>query len=176
MFLGTCVTIGMDYISDIAQWRAYCAIEDTLVRGRFSLRGSELGWTKSWMLNLGLGEENAAKCKMRLGLNLRTYKLYAKLRFRTEPLSPFDIGEGLSCAGKLPLPLYVLPMLRSIPLRIEYRLRINTSKPTFAMRKQYPEKKVQLTTGLGAVDLSLDELNFCLEWDEQSPLWVSSTL
>ncbi len=92
--------------------------------GRFSLRGSELGWAKSWMLNLGsyacvlstscsasgsmqcniaagLGEENTAKFKLRLGLNLKTQKAYAKLRFRTEPISPFDIGEGVSCAGKV---------------------------------------------------------------------------
>lgn len=33
----------MDYLSDISQWRSYCAIEDTFVQGRFSLRGSELG-------------------------------------------------------------------------------------------------------------------------------------
>lgn len=33
--------------------------------------------------------------------------------------------------------------------------------------------QVFVTTGIGAVSLSLDELNFCLEWDEKSPLWVS---
>eukprot|EP00981_Chlorochromonas_danica_P015396 scaffold12006_cov162-Ochromonas_danica.AAC.1 len=179
MLMGACVTLGLDYLSDIAQWRSYCTIEDSLVRGRFSLRGSELGWAKSWLLNLGLGEENAAKLKLRLGLNLKSYKLYAKLRFRTEPISPFDIGEGLSCAGKLPLPLYVLPMLRSIPLRIEYRLRLNTASHTWGGGRNrnrnglspHREEVVSLSTGLGAVDLSLDELNFCLEWDEHSPLW-----
>jgi hypothetical protein len=49
----------------------------------------------------GLGEEHSAKLKLRLGLNLRTQRAYAKLRFRTEPVSPFDIGDGLSCAGKV---------------------------------------------------------------------------
>ena len=49
----------------------------------------------------GMGEEHTAKFKLRMGLNLRSYKAYAKLRFRTEPISPFDIGEGLSCAGKV---------------------------------------------------------------------------
>jgi hypothetical protein len=29
-----------------------------------------------------------------------------------------------------------------------------------------------LTTGIGTLDVSLDELNFCLEWDEKSPVWV----
>lgn len=48
-----------------------------------------------------MGEENTAKFKLRLGLNLKNYKAYAKLRFRTEPISPFDIGEGVSCAGKV---------------------------------------------------------------------------
>ena len=116
--LGACITVGMDYLSDISQWRSYCAIEDSLVKGRFSLRGSELGWAKSWLLNLGLGEENSAKFKLRLGFNLNSYKAYAKLRFRTEPISPFDIGEGVSCAGKVPLPVFLLPMLKTIPLRI----------------------------------------------------------
>ncbi len=49
----------------------------------------------------GLGEDNTAKFKLRMGINLNTYKAYARLRFRTEPISPFDIGEGLSCAGKV---------------------------------------------------------------------------
>jgi hypothetical protein len=40
---GACITLGMDYLSELAQWRAYCAVEDTIVGGRFSLRGSELG-------------------------------------------------------------------------------------------------------------------------------------
>ena len=29
------------------------------------------------------------------GLNTKTLKMYARLRFRTEPISPFDIGEGI---------------------------------------------------------------------------------
>lgn len=126
----THIPTGMDYLSDIGQWRSYCAVEDALVQGecmfmycvfvgckcaeisvnyscarcrqrccfcvlcvpchqlwlipltlcailftatstlttpyiivsylaaviklgRFSLRGSELGWAKSWLLNLG---------------------------------------------------------------------------------------------------------------------------
>ncbi|KAJ1433992.1 hypothetical protein B484DRAFT_417654 [Ochromonadaceae sp. CCMP2298] len=171
VLLGACVTLGMDYLSDLQQWRSYCAIEDSWVQGRFSLRGSELGWAKSWMLNLGLGEEQAAKFKLRVGVNLKSYKAYAKLRFRTEPMSPFDIGEGISCAGKVPLPVYMLPLLRSIPLRIEYVLRINTARPNTQALRRDPDKKIYLTTGIGTVDLSLDELNFCLEWDEKSPVW-----
>lgn len=65
----------MDYLSDLRQWRARCDVEDTLVRGRFSLRGSELGWAKSWLWNLGLGESNSAKFKLRVGLNLKNYKV-----------------------------------------------------------------------------------------------------
>jgi hypothetical protein len=30
---------------------------------------------------------------------------------------------------------------------------------------------VSLSTGIDKIDVSLDELNFCLEWDEDSPLW-----
>jgi hypothetical protein len=48
-----------------------------------------------------LGEESSAKIKLRLGLNLKNYKAYARVRFRAEPLSQYDIGEGLSCAGNL---------------------------------------------------------------------------
>ncbi len=32
--LGAMVTFGMDYMSDIGQWRSYCSIEDSLVRGK----------------------------------------------------------------------------------------------------------------------------------------------
>lgn len=41
-YLGACVTLGLDYLSDLAQWRAYCGVEDTLLRGRFSFKGSEV--------------------------------------------------------------------------------------------------------------------------------------
>jgi len=167
---GACITLGMDYMSDLRQWRTYCAVEDAIFRGRFSLRGSELGWTKSWIWNLGVGEDSTAKFKLRMGLNLKTYKVYARLRFRTEPINPFDIGEGLSCAGKIPLP-GVLPILRTVPLRIEYRLRINTPLPEFGLKKNQRTGSVSLSTGIDRVDMSLDELNFCLEWDEDSPLW-----
>lgn len=174
-------------MTDIAQWRSYCQIEDAWLRGRFSLRGSELGWAKSWLLNLGLGEQSSAMIKLRLGLNMKTQRLYAKLRFRTEPMSPFDIGDGLSCAGKLPFPLYLMPSFsRGLPLRVEYRVRINTSRGPqqnfygrgkngggSTGRGSIPYKVVTMTTGLGAVEVSLDELNVCLEWDENSPVWVS---
>ena len=103
-YLGACVTVGLDYLSDLAQWRAFCAVEDTLLHGRFSLKGSELSWAKSFHINLGLGEDAAAKFKLRCGYNLNSHKVYARLRFRAEPLSCFDIAEGISAAGKLPLP------------------------------------------------------------------------
>lgn len=176
-YLGACVTVGVDYLSDLAQWRAFCAVEDTLLHGRFSLKGSELSWAKSFYINLGLGEDAAAKFKLRCGYNLNTHKLYARLRFRAEPLSCFDIAEGLSAAGKLPLPGLV-PLLRSIPLRVEYRLRINTPSGDEAEAGRGGRRfsrasgdAVHFTTGIERVELSLDELNFCLEWDEKSPLW-----
>jgi hypothetical protein len=193
--LGTSITLGVDYLTDIAHWRSYCQIEDAWLRGRFSLRGSELGWAKAWMLNLGLGEQSTAMIKLRLGLNTKTQRLYAKLRFRTDPMSPFDIGDGLSCAGKLPLPLNLLPSLsRGLPLRVEYRMRINTCRNPdgnllsgqsaaagsykrkgdiyYGQRRQvFPSQVVSMTTGLGGIEVSLDELNFCLEWDENSPVW-----
>ena len=36
--------------------------------------------------------------------------------------------------------------------------------------------QISLSTGIDRVDLSLDELNFCLEWDERSPVWVSTSI
>ena len=49
----------------------------------------------------GLGEEQSMKLKLRLGLDLRTLRAYAKLRFRTEPISLFNIKDGLACGGKV---------------------------------------------------------------------------
>ncbi len=235
---GTGITLGCDYLSDVAHWRMYCVVEDYVVGGRFSLRGSELGWTKSWLWSLGMGEteENGAKFKLRLGLNLKTLKAYARLRFRTEPISPFglDVGEGITCVGKLPLPAGgLVPVIRHVPLRIEYRLRVNTPRDLsrsglFRRRKlfggsssgrnklsgvdldQTPDVPIEnnddggniddnhsnilesnrdhsnkdkrtnpsrydntlsFSTGIDAIELSVDELNFCLEFDEQSSMW-----
>ena len=41
----------------------YLTSKDDIVGGRFSLRGAELGWAKSWMWSLGMTEENTAKFK-----------------------------------------------------------------------------------------------------------------
>ena len=137
-------------------------------------------------------EENTAKFKMRLGLNLLTLRFNGRLRFRTEPISPFDIGEGISCAGKLPIP-GVIPILRALPSRLEYRLRINAPRQEKEIRNAIRRKNIGLSTGLHNIDVSLgernitfpplavsfrpsqiypcwigtDELNLCLEWDQQ---------
>eukprot|EP01041_Mallomonas_annulata_P010140 gene10140-21147_t len=145
----------MDYLSELGRWRFHCSVEDSIVGGRFSLRGSELGWAKSWRANMGLGEDNTVKFKLRLGYNLKSSQSYARVRFRTEPLTPFDIEEGLTCTGRLPLP-GLLPALRLVPLRVEYKFRMRTPLPAFEMTR---------------IDVSVDELNFCLEWDEWSPDW-----
>lgn len=51
-FFGACMTIGVDYLSDLAHWKMHYSVEDTYVGGRFTLRGSELGWAKSWLCNM----------------------------------------------------------------------------------------------------------------------------
>lgn len=35
----------------------------------------------------------------------------------------------------------------------------------------YVHMQIILSTGIDEVNLSLDEVNFCLEWDEKSPVW-----
>lgn len=93
-----------------------------------------------------------------------------RLRFRTESVSPFDIGDGLTCAGKVGIP-GLLHVLGSKPLRLEYLLRVRTPAPEFSIKRNDRDGLVSLSTGIDKVDISLDELNFCLEWDEDSPLW-----
>ena len=128
--------------------------KDDIVGGRFSLRGSELGWAKSWIWSVGMNDENTAKFKMRLGLNLLTLRFNGRLRFRTEPISPFDVGEGISCAGKLPIP-GVMPILRALPSKLEYRLRINAPRQEKEIRNTLRNAKIGLSTGLNNIDISL---------------------
>lgn len=85
-------------------------------------------------------------------------------------MSPFDIGDGLTCAGKVGIP-GLLHVLGSKPLRLEYLLRVRTPAPEFSIKRNDRDGLVSLSTGIDKVDISLDELNFCLEWDEESPLW-----
>ncbi|RYH21204.1 hypothetical protein EON65_21185 [archaeon] len=46
---------GLDYLSDLSLWRTHLSVEDALLRGRFFLRGSEVGWTKMWGVGGGAG-------------------------------------------------------------------------------------------------------------------------
>ena len=129
---GAAITLGLDYLTDVQHWRTHCVVEDTRTGGRFSIRGSELGWTKAWLWGLGMGDEDSgAKFKLRLGLNLKTMKAYARLRFRTQPMTPFglEIGEGISCAGKVPFPIGAfLPLFKHVPLRVEYKVRVSAPR------------------------------------------------
>lgn len=36
-----------------------------------------------------------------MGVNLNTWKAYVRLKFRTEPVSVSEVGDGISCAGKV---------------------------------------------------------------------------
>lgn len=81
-------------------------------------------------------------------------------------------NTNINTNHQLPLPLLV-PIIRDIPLRVEYRFRINAIRPLIETKKEFKDSKVILSTGVEKIDISLDELNFCLEWDEKSPLWVS---
>ena len=101
-----------------------------------------------------MNDENTAKFKMRLGLNLLTLRFNGRLRFRTEPISPFDVGEGISCAGKLPIP-GVMPILRALPSKLEYRLRINAPRQEKEVRNTLRNAKIGLSTGLNNIDISL---------------------
>lgn len=168
--LGACMTLGMDYLSELGRWRFHCSLEDSIIGGRFSLRGSELGWAKSFRVNVGMGEDNTVKFKLRVGYNLKSTQAYARVRFRTEPVTPFDIGEGLSFTGRVPLPK-IFGLFRLAPLRAEYRLRMTTPMPSLEWKRSDRDDKISFSTGIDRVDISLDELNFCLEWDESSPLW-----
>jgi hypothetical protein len=85
----------------------------------------------------------ASSFKFKFALLLINLQAYARVRFRTEPLSTFDIGEGLTCEGKIPLP-GLLPILRSIPLRVEYRLRINTPQPEFTISRGKKDGRVRI--------------------------------
>jgi len=117
-----------------------------------------------------LGEDNTVKFKLRVGYNLKTGQSYARVRFRTEPISPFDIQEGVTCTGRVPLP-GLLPVLRVVPLRVEYKFRMTTPVPSFHLTRSEKDDRISFCTGIDRIDVSVDELNFCMEWDESSPVW-----
>ena len=66
----------------------------------------------------------------------------------------------------------LLHVLGSKPLRLEYLLRVRTPAPELSIKRNDRDGLVSISTGIDKIDISLDELNFCLEWDEDSPLWV----
>lgn len=62
--------------------------------------------------------------------------------------------------------------MRTLPLRVEYRSRIQIPQLRQMYERRSLDSIVSLSTGLDRVDVSLEELNLCLEWDERSPVWV----
>ena len=41
-FWGACATLGMDYLTDLAQWRLHCMIEDAFIGGTAFLATVEI--------------------------------------------------------------------------------------------------------------------------------------
>lgn len=163
--LGANIELGMEYVGNSKCWRTLCTVEDAMLHGRFSLRGNEVSWTKSWIKGLGDDDDLKAKFKVRLVMNLQTLQTSMRLRLRSS-YKPFDLGDGIMCGGSVPLPV-TMSIFHSLPMRIDYRIRA-TSIPTSKSNKRKQTHGVFLKTGIDEVQVSLEQLNFCLDWNEDS--------
>jgi len=101
--LGTTLTVGAEYTTQLGVWQYRCDWEDRIIGGRLTVKGKELQVSRTWILSLGAVEDVVTRLRLRGAVDMQTGKCYAKFGFRSERLSPINLVEGFVYNKRFPL-------------------------------------------------------------------------
>jgi len=149
----TTIELGADYNTQLGVWQFRSSWEDRIVGGRLSFKGRELQFSKNWVLGLDK-EDIIGRIKFRAGLDLSSWRSYARCGFRTERVTPVNVQEGFSIRRKVPLDG------SNGHAKLEVRTTMRLPDPEV----EFSSDKKHFFLGTGDVQVSLDELNLMLEY------------
>lgn len=150
----TVIELGADYNTQIGVWQFKSSWEDRIIGGRLTVKGRELQFSKTWLVTLGDQDDIATRLKFRAGIDTGTWRSYARLGFRTERLQPLNLKDGVTLRRRLPLDG------TEGHAKLEVRANLCLPEPEI----EYSTDKKRLIMGTGDIQLSIDELNLCLEY------------
>ena len=154
--LKTIVRLGADYNTQQGIWQFKSSWEDAIIGGKITLSGSkELQLTKSWQMRVGGVEDLVTRLRFRATINLQTFQAYAKVGFRTERFTPIDVVEGFTILKRMPLDGY------GGNLKLEVKANVALPEPEIEYRT---ESQARSLTGMGDIEVSIDELNLLLDY------------
>eukprot|EP00640_Fibrocapsa_japonica_P005806 CAMPEP_0113940188 /NCGR_PEP_ID=MMETSP1339-20121228/6363_1 /TAXON_ID=94617 /ORGANISM="Fibrocapsa japonica" /LENGTH=121 /DNA_ID=CAMNT_0000943915 /DNA_START=260 /DNA_END=625 /DNA_ORIENTATION=+ /assembly_acc=CAM_ASM_000762 len=119
--------------------------------------GKELQATKSFKLQLS-PDDNARIANLRIlgALNLDSWKGYARIGFRTEKASPLNLSN-FAVVQKLPLG-------SEGHAKVEVKATFSLPEPEIVLSTERNEVQGNFLIGVGDVNISIDELNLCLDY------------
>mmetsp|Transcript_75205 Transcript_75205/g.151189 ORF Transcript_75205/g.151189 Transcript_75205/m.151189 type:complete len:308 (+) Transcript_75205:64-987(+) len=177
--LRTKLMLGCDYNTQQAVWQMKSSWEDTILKGKLSIRGRELMLTKSWDVGFSENESLKAKLRLKTAVDLFSGKTYIRFGFRTEEVTRGDLrnqgfplekilnlsalGRGLADGGS--------GSNSSVDddghFKMELKGRVNLPTPQLEYRSGYKRGNGELhpkfDLGVGNIVVSLDEVNLVVD-------------
>jgi len=152
--LKTIVRLGADFNTQLGVWQFKSSWEDDIIGGKLTLAGRELQLTKSWQLSVGAVEDLVTRLRFRAAVDLQTWKAYARVGFRTERLSTFNVMEGFT-------------LLKQVPLdgnkgNVKLEVKANFALPEPEI--EYSTETQRSLVGMGDIEVSIEELNLVLDY------------
>jgi len=152
--LKTIIRLGADFNTQLGVWQFKSSWADSIVGGELTLKGRELQFSKSWLLSTGVVEDLMVRGNLRAAVDLGTMKAYARLGFRTEQLSPFNIVEGLTLREKFPLDG------NNGHVKLEIKANVAFPQPEI----KYSTENRGSFVGMGPIEVNVDEMNLLLDY------------
>jgi len=154
--LKTVVRLGADFNTQLGVWQFKSSWEDEIIGGKLTLAGRELQLTKSWQLTGGgFGiEDLVTRLRLRAAVDLKTWKAYARVGFRTERLKPINVMEGFTVLKQVPLDG------NRGNVKLEVKANIALPEPEI----EYSTETQRSLVGMGDIELNIEELNLLLDY------------
>mmetsp|Transcript_20258 Transcript_20258/g.56305 ORF Transcript_20258/g.56305 Transcript_20258/m.56305 type:complete len:107 (-) Transcript_20258:21-341(-) len=106
-------------------------------------------------MSVGGVEDLVTRLRLRATINLQTFQAYAKVGFRTERLTPIDVVEGFTILKRLPLDG------SGGNLKLEVKANVALPEPEI---EYSTESQARSLTGMGNIEVSIDEMNLLLDY------------
>lgn len=154
--LKTVVRLGADFNTQLGVWQFKSSWEDEIIGGKLTLAGRELQITKSWQLTGGgFGiEDLVTRLRLRAAVDLKTWKAYARVGFRTERLRPINVMEGFTILKRVPLDG------NRGNVKLEVKANVALPEPEI----EYSTETQRSLVGMGDIEVNIEELNLLLDY------------
>mmetsp|Transcript_24744 Transcript_24744/g.32313 ORF Transcript_24744/g.32313 Transcript_24744/m.32313 type:complete len:332 (+) Transcript_24744:52-1047(+) len=150
------LTLGLDYCFQLGTYRFTGECEDNVLGMKINMVGSELQATKIMKFKVFAAEDKVAKLKLLGALDLTSMKGYGRISLRSERISNFDLRQFFAA------PKFALDSAGHS--KLEVKTDFHFPEPEIVFTTEQPPSEQKIFQGLGDIHVSINEINFILEY------------